>query len=47
MKLIEALINARTFLESLGYSGGDIHDDLDQAILRLTAKHPKIAQEEL
>jgi hypothetical protein len=48
MTIIEALENALTFLESLGYKeGGDIHDDLALAINRLATKHRKIANEEL
>ena len=35
MTIQEALENALTFLESLGYKGGDIHDDLGLAIDRL------------
>jgi hypothetical protein len=45
---IEALENALSFLESLGYKeGGDIHDDLALAITRLRIKYPAIAKEEL
>jgi len=48
MEIIEALENAKTLLETLGYKdGGDIHDDLELAINRLRRKYPKIAQEEL
>ena len=35
MTIQEALENALEFLESLGYKGGDIHDDLELAINRL------------
>jgi Holliday junction resolvasome RuvABC DNA-binding subunit len=35
MNIIEALENALTALESLGYKSGDIHDDLALAIGRL------------
>jgi hypothetical protein len=47
MKLIEALQNTRTFLETMGYSGGDIHDDLNLAICLILNKYPKVSQEEL
>ena len=48
MKLIEALENAITLLESLGYKdGGDIHDDFALAITRLKTKFPKASEEEL
>lgn len=48
MTILQALQNAREFLESLGYkSGGDIHDDLNLAISRLQNKHPKVCLEEL
>ena len=33
--VIEAVENAVQFLESLGYVGGDIHDDLAQALAKL------------
>jgi len=33
--VIEAVENAVQFLESLGYTGGDIHDDLAQALEKL------------
>jgi len=35
MKTIEALENALLCLEMKGYKGGDIHDDLAQAIQRV------------
>lgn len=47
MKLIEALQNAREFLEALGYKSGDVHDDLNLAISRLLNKYPAVTQEEL
>lgn len=31
---IEAMENALTFLEGLGYSSGDVHDDLAKALIR-------------
>jgi hypothetical protein len=34
-KNIEAVENAITFLEALGYEGGDIHDDLVATLRRL------------
>jgi hypothetical protein len=53
MSILEALENALVLLETLGYSGadihsgGDIHGDLQLAISRLRTKHPQIAKEEL
>jgi len=47
MKILEALENALEFLESLGYKGGDIHEDLELAIDRIRSKFPKTAQDEL
>lgn len=48
MTIIEALENALTLLEAKGYQGGgDIHDDLDEAIVVLRSKYPKAAREEL
>jgi hypothetical protein len=48
MTISEALENALTMLESLGYrEGGDIHDDLVLAINRLRIKYVRIAEEEL
>jgi hypothetical protein len=41
---IEAAI---TFLESLGYRGGDIHDDLALAAMRIRTKSRKLYDEEL
>ncbi len=35
MTIREALENALTFIESLGYTSGDVHDDLALAISRL------------
>lgn len=32
ISVVEAMTNALTFLEALGYSGGDVHDDLAKAI---------------
>lgn len=32
MTVIEAMQNARALLESLGYTSGDIYDDLNMAI---------------
>jgi hypothetical protein len=43
----EALENALQLLESLGYKGGDIHDDLALAITRLRTKFSKAAKDEL
>ena len=42
MTIIEAMENALSLLEALGYQSGDIHDDLKTAIRRLRA-----AKEEL
>jgi hypothetical protein len=42
-KTIEAIENALTFLEALGYRGGDIHDDLAAALERLR-KREKASQ---
>lgn len=47
MTIQEALENALTFLESLGYKGGDIHDDLELAKDRIRSKYPKVSNEEL
>jgi hypothetical protein len=47
MTIQEALENALTFLEALGYKSGDIHDDLELAKDRIRSKHPKVAKEEL
>lgn len=47
MTIHEALENALTFLESLGYKGGDIHDDLELAKDQIRSKHPTVASEEL
>lgn len=44
MTVLEALQNARTFLEALGYgAGGDIHDDLHLAISFLQNHSPRTA----
>jgi hypothetical protein len=48
MTIKEALENALTLLESVGYkTGGDIHDDLALAIGRINTKYPRVAHEEL
>jgi len=47
MTIIEALENALMFLESAGYRGGDVHDDLAQAIRQLRTDHPKVAMADL
>ncbi len=48
MTIMEALQNAREFLEALGYGpGGDIYDDLNLAISRLQNKYPATCTEEL
>jgi len=47
MRIDEAIENAVTFLESLGYTSGDIHDDLQLTLRRLRTKHRRIAEEEL
>lgn len=48
MKLLEALQNARTFLEALGYGkGGDVYDDFNLAIMKLQNDYPEAALEEL
>ena len=47
MTIKEAIENALELLESLGYKGGDIHDDLELASGRLTNKFSKAAKEEL
>ena len=48
MTVIEALQNALELLETVGYrDGGDIHDNLAQAIARIAKKAPRVAKEEL
>lgn len=47
MTILKALEDALELLESLGYMGGDIHDDLALAISRLRTKHAKTADDEL
>jgi hypothetical protein len=47
MTIIEAMENALSMLEALGYKSGDIHDDLALAINRLKMKYPKVAKEEM
>ena len=47
MTILDALQNALDLLESLGYTRGDIHDDLNLAITRLDRKDPQIAKEQL
>lgn len=47
MRLIEALQNARDFLEALGYRSGDIHDDLHLALCALQNNHHKACMEEI
>lgn len=47
MTILEALEHARTLLETMGYRGGDIHDDLAKAIKVLQKKYPKAMKEEL
>lgn len=42
--LIEALENAVTFLESLGYASGDVHDDLAVAASYVRIKLPAISK---
>jgi hypothetical protein len=39
----EAMRNALTLLEALGYTGGDIHDNLAQAVARLERSFPLAA----
>jgi hypothetical protein len=39
---IEAIENALTFLETLGYRGGDIHDDLAVALRRIKGRKLRI-----
>ena len=34
-KNIEAVENAMTFLEAIGYVSGDVHDDLAAALIRM------------
>jgi len=43
----EALENALTLLESLGFKGGDMHDDLAQAIGILRVRAHKAMKAEL
>lgn len=43
----EAVGNALLFLESLGYRGGDIHDDLKLALDKLVEDYPEVGEEEL
>lgn len=47
MTILEALENALTLLESLGYTSGDVHDDLSLAISRLRTRCFKVVWEEL
>jgi hypothetical protein len=47
MTLIEALQNAREFLEHIGYTGGDVHDNLNIAIQTLLHQHTRIALQDL
>lgn len=47
MTMLEAVENAITFLESIGYTGGDIHDDLSLVASRLQGKYARVGQEEL
>ena len=42
MTVREALENALTFLESLGYTSGDVHDDLQLVISRLNSRAPNM-----
>lgn len=47
MTVYEAIFNALTLLEALGYKeGGDIHDDLRAALDKLQ-EHPSVAMEQL
>jgi hypothetical protein len=41
----EALTDALEFLEGLGYTGGDVHDDLAAAIEKLERVAPKAMRE--
>ena len=45
MTVIEAIENALTFLESLGYTSGDVHDDLSLAIMYVK-KNRQVADKE-
>jgi hypothetical protein len=47
MTIKEALENALEFLESLGYTSGDIHDDLSLAKDRISRKYRNVADEVL
>lgn len=47
MKIIEALKNTLTFLESLGYKSGDVHDDLARSMDALVNVYPRAAHEYL
>jgi len=47
MTIEQALQNALQYLEAMHVTGGDVHDDLEQALARLQRAYPKIAQEEL
>lgn len=42
-----AIENAITFLESLGYKGGDIHDDLALAAMRVRTRNRNLYNEVL
>lgn len=47
MTIKEALENAVAFLESLGYTDGDIHNDLAMAIGCLRIKAPTLIKERI
>jgi hypothetical protein len=47
MSIEQAMQNALEFLEGLGYTSGDVHDDLSLALGRLRRKYPQAAKEEL
>lgn len=47
MTIIEALQNALDLLEANGYKSGDVHDDLELAINRISRKHSGVANEQL
>lgn len=47
MTVKEALQNALTLLESLGYTSGDVHDDLELAIARIVNRAPGVANQTL
>lgn len=45
MTILEALENAREFMEAQGVTSGDIYDDLVLAITRIRSKYREVARE--